>query len=167
MKRKIITLDVVTGTENVASPVELKTIAVDFTEGQSIYPKLRKELSNLPIGMLVNNVGMIPECGRFADVLNEDDLGALVNCNIMSMIRLTHMILPGMKERKRGLILNIGSLLGTGSSPMYTLYGASKVNILHTSFLSIKASYHWFKYLKNGFSWLIHNFKTLNLTFKV
>ena len=143
---KRLTLDVVIGTENGPSLVELKTIAVDFTEGQSIYPKLRKELSNLPIGMLINNVGMIPECGRFADVLNEDDLGALVNCNIMSMIRLTHMILPGMKERKRGLILNIGSLLGTGSSPMYTLYGASKVNSFEKAYESITLLFSKFIY---------------------
>lgn len=109
----------------------MKTIAVDFTEGRSIYAKLRQELDGLPIGMLVNNVGMILECGPFALMPGQqggDRLTDLINCNVNSLVRMTDLVLPGMIQRNRGLILNIGSLLGTGSSPMYTTYGASKVS---------------------------------------
>lgn len=42
------------------------------------------------------------------------------------MARMTHMILPRMLHRKRGLILNIGSLTGTLPTPLATIYGATK-----------------------------------------
>ena len=107
--------------------MQIKTIAVDFTEGQSIYPKLKKELSPLSIGLLVNNVGMGTFPGRLNDVQSEDGVRQMINCNVMSMVRLTNMVLPSMRRKGKGVIINIGSLLGIGSSPLATTYGATKV----------------------------------------
>ena len=106
----------------------MRTIAVDFTENRAIYPKIRAELTGLEIGLLVNNVGMILDCGPFAESCTDEDdrLSDVINCNVNSLVRMTHLVLPGMIRRKRGLIINVGSLLGTGSSPMYALYGATK-----------------------------------------
>lgn len=109
--------------------IQIRTVAVDFTEGQSIYAKLQKELSNLSVGILVNNVGMkLPSAG-VADVSSGDDINDIINCNVMSMARLTNLVLPSMRKRKRGLIINIGSLAGSASAPMRTTYGATKVAV--------------------------------------
>ena len=43
--------------------VQVKTLAVDFTDGLSIYEKLQNELDQLEIGILVHNVGMAPGFG--------------------------------------------------------------------------------------------------------
>lgn len=36
--------------------------------------------------------------------------------NVLSMARMTHMILPGMIQRGRGVVLNIGSISGAFAS---------------------------------------------------
>lgn len=108
--------------------IQILTVAVDFTDGDAIYPKLKKELSHLfgQIGILVSNVGMkLPTC-QIADVPSGEQFNEIINCNVMSMVRLTNMLLPAMRKKKRGLIINIGSLAGTGFAPMRTTYGATK-----------------------------------------
>ena len=67
--------------------VNIKTIAVDFTDGNSIYSKIETELSQLEIGMLINNVGMaVGFAERFTDIADEKSLNDIVNCNILSMV---------------------------------------------------------------------------------
>ena len=116
-------------TENEHRMVQIRTIAVDFTEGQSIYPMLRFELANLSVGLLVNNVGMDVPFGPFVELQPEEEIEKIINCNIMSMARLTNLLLPGMRKKQRGIIINVGSIWGTGSTPWATLYGATKVII--------------------------------------
>lgn len=107
--------------------VEIRTIAVDFTESQSIYPILEAELKSLEIGMLINNVGMsVGFAERYADMKEEKEIHDLINCNMMSMARMCHLVLPQMIQRKSGVIINVGSITGVVSTPMSTLYGASK-----------------------------------------
>ena len=114
-------------TEKGNRTIEIRTIAVDFTDGQSIYFKLRKELAGLSVGTLVNNVGMkLPNC-CVADMSSGEEFRDIINCNIMSVARLTNLVLPSMRKKKRGLIINIGSVAGTGFAPMRAAYGATKV----------------------------------------
>ena len=88
-------------------------------------------MENLEIGMLVNNVGMITTefPGRFADMTDKKEIHDLINCNIMSMARMCYMVLPQMIQRKKGVIINVGSIAALIPTPMETLYGASKVYI--------------------------------------
>ncbi|PWA22710.1 hypothetical protein CCH79_00002005, partial [Gambusia affinis] len=80
--------------QKVAKQIENKygrkthTIKVDFTEGASIYSTIAKELHDLEIGILVNNVGMI--CNdHFAYFLETSNHGEkiteIINCNILSV----------------------------------------------------------------------------------
>ncbi len=117
--------------ESINSSIEIKTIAVDFTEGQSIYPKLRAELNHIQIGVLINNVGMaFKYCQPFYKN-EEDDVHSIINCNIMSMVRMCHIVLPQMIQRKSGVIINIGSTLSAMPSPLMTVYGGTKVNLYY------------------------------------
>ena len=106
----------------------MKTISVDFTDGDSIYGRLRTELSKLEIGILINNVGMTSgPMEPFADIADEKAIHDIVNCNIMSMARMTHIVLPQMIQRNKGIIINIGSLSSSTATPFLTIYGATKV----------------------------------------
>lgn len=68
---------------------------------------------------------------RFADIADEKSLHDIINCNIMSMARMTRLVLPQMIERKRGVIVNIGSISSAFSTPLATIYGATKVIYRH------------------------------------
>jgi uncharacterized protein len=77
-----------------------------------------------PIDVLVNNAG-IGEYGEFA----AKDLPALermMQLNMAALVRLTHLVLPGMLARRRGWIMNIASTAGFQPTPYMTVYGATK-----------------------------------------
>ncbi|KAM5171241.1 very-long-chain 3-oxoacyl-CoA reductase-like isoform 2-T2 [Mantella aurantiaca] len=95
------------------SGCKAKIIQADFTGGAEIYPKIEEGLKDLDIGILVNNVGMSHVEVVFHAI---DDLN-----------KMTRIIIPRMVERKKGLIINIGSEAGTHPFPMGTLYSATKV----------------------------------------
>ncbi|XP_010148981.1 PREDICTED: estradiol 17-beta-dehydrogenase 12, partial [Eurypyga helias] len=50
----------------------------------------------------------------------------MVNINIMSVCKMTRLVLPGMLERSKGVILNISSAAGMYPTPLLTLYSATK-----------------------------------------
>ena len=60
------------------------------------------------IDILVTNTGG-PPAGRF-DTLSRDDWENAVRDLLMSVVELTKLVLPGMKERRWGRILNITSI---------------------------------------------------------
>lgn len=108
--------------------VETRVIDVDFKNGSEIYTKIEKNIQDLEIGILVNNVGMSyasPE--YFLSIQNRDQLlPDLIQCNINSVLNMTKMILPQMIERQNGAIINISSLSAVIPAPLITVYAATK-----------------------------------------
>ncbi|RMC00290.1 hypothetical protein DUI87_22897 [Hirundo rustica rustica] len=108
--------------------VETKVIVADFGEREDIYNGIKAGLEGLEIGVLVNNVGMsygYPE--YFIDIPElEKTIDKMVNINIMSVCKMTRLVLPGMLERSKGIILNIASASGMCPTPLLTLYSATK-----------------------------------------
>ncbi|XP_060015352.1 very-long-chain 3-oxoacyl-CoA reductase isoform X3 [Lagenorhynchus albirostris] len=107
--------------------VETKTIAVDFAS-EDIYDKIKTSLAGLEIGVLVNNVGISYEYPEyFLDVPDLDGtIKKLINVNVLSVCKMTWLVLPGMVERSKGAILNISSASGMYPVPLLTLYSATK-----------------------------------------
>ncbi|UYV81087.1 TALDO1 [Cordylochernes scorpioides] len=94
--------------------VETRVVAVDFSLGPEIYDGIRKELADLEVGVLVNNVGMSYEYAEYFTKVQGGD----------EMMRL---ILPQMELRRKGVIINLASLSALHPMPLLSVYGASKL----------------------------------------
>jgi len=107
--------------------VSTKVIAVDFSS-DGIYEKISSGLEGLDIGTLVNNVGLgFPHPEYFHELADLSSFGPkMVNVNMLSVIRMTELIIPRMVAKKKGIILNISSASALQPTPLLSLYGASK-----------------------------------------
>ncbi|XP_068128168.1 very-long-chain 3-oxoacyl-CoA reductase-B-like isoform X2 [Hyperolius riggenbachi] len=109
-----------------------KIIQVDFTGGSEIYPKIEENLKDVDIGILVNNVGMVHcyDGRRFHETMETcQQLTDIINCNILSMIQMTRIVIPRMVDRKKGLIINVSSECGSRPIPRLSVYSGTKVFI--------------------------------------
>ncbi|ENH70309.1 Putative oxidoreductase yusZ [Fusarium oxysporum f. sp. cubense race 1] len=76
------------------------------------------------IDILVNNAGFSLN-GGFED-LSENDLRAQFETNVFGVFKMMKAVLPGMRERQSGIVINIGSTGGLRSLPGVSLYASSK-----------------------------------------
>lgn len=60
-----------------------------------------------------------------------DVLWSLININIGAMITMTRIVVNGMKERKKGAIVNIASGAELQPIPYATVYAATKVHLIY------------------------------------
>ncbi|MET0088760.1 MAG: SDR family oxidoreductase [Candidatus Thiodiazotropha sp.] len=99
---------------------------LDVTQSEQV-DRFLDELpeSHREIDVLVNNAGLALglEPAYEADL---EDWETMVDTNIKGLIRMTRRILPGMVERRRGQIVNIGSVAGNWPYPGGNAYGATK-----------------------------------------
>jgi 3-oxoacyl-[acyl-carrier protein] reductase len=91
----------ITGTHVLVVPADV-TIRQDL---ERLAQKVRQDLGAIDI--LVNNAGG-PRPGLFVEMSDDDWLQAF-NLNFMSATRLTRMVLPAMREKRWGRIINITS----------------------------------------------------------
>ncbi len=89
------------------------------------------EERGLQVEVLVNNAGF-GIYGPFAECDAHEGVG-LMRLNIVSLVVLTRLCLPGMMERSSGGILNVGSMAGFQPGPLMALYYASKAFVLSFS----------------------------------
>ncbi len=76
------------------------------------------------VDILVNNAG-VGEYGEFIDQ-NIDELESMMRLNMVSLTRLTHLVLPGIVARGGGRIVNIASTAAYQPTPFMAAYGGTK-----------------------------------------
>ncbi|XP_075392731.1 very-long-chain 3-oxoacyl-CoA reductase-like [Tenrec ecaudatus] len=108
---------------------DTRVIQADFTGGLEIYRAIEEGLKDLEIGVLVNNVGMnySLRLGKLLDRENPAQrLLDTVNCNMMSVVQMTRIVLPQMVSRHRGIIVNVSSITENHPWPLLAVYSATK-----------------------------------------
>jgi short-subunit dehydrogenase len=65
---------------------------------------------------------------RFSDEAETDEaaLRALLEVNLLGAIRVAHAVLPGMRERRSGVVMNVASVAGLRGYARHSAYCASK-----------------------------------------
>jgi len=92
--------------------------------------EVERAISSLPpefsaVDILVNNAGGALGLDP-AQSANLDDWDAMIDSNIKGVAYSTRLLLPGMIERNRGHIINIGSVAAEWPYPGGKIYGAAK-----------------------------------------
>ncbi|KAJ6981323.1 very-long-chain 3-oxoacyl-CoA reductase-like protein [Populus alba x Populus x berolinensis] len=114
---------------------KIKTVVFDFSGKVStrlVQGVIEKAVEGLDVGLLINNVGITYPAARFFHEVDEKVWMDVVRVNLEGTSRVTRAVLPGMIQRKRGAIVNIGSGASSvmPSHPLFTIYAATKASSL-------------------------------------
>ena len=92
------------------------------------------------IDVLVNNAGLALglEPAQRSDLTDWD---RMIDTNCKGLVHVTRAILPGMVERGRGHVVNLGSVAGTYPYPGGNAYGATKA-FVHQFSLDLRSDLH-------------------------
>ena len=84
-----------------------------------------------PVDCLVNNVGEAYQADF--DELSDEQWEEMWELNVMSYVRAIRAVLPSMRERKRGAIVNVSSTSGKRPSTSMPNYSVTKAAVLSLS----------------------------------
>ncbi len=112
--------------------VRARVIAADLSR-PSAAAAIFAETERLGLGvdLLINNAGF-SKAGEFTEV-PFDAQADMVRLNVNTLVELTHLYLPGMRQRRRGGVINVASNAAFQPVPYMAVYAASKVFVLHFS----------------------------------
>uniref|UniRef100_A0A3Q2UL04 Hydroxysteroid (17-beta) dehydrogenase 3 n=1 Tax=Fundulus heteroclitus TaxID=8078 RepID=A0A3Q2UL04_FUNHE len=114
MSRTKATLEEVAKEIGATTGQRVKVIVADFSEEEA-FREIEEEMKHLNVGVLVNNVGVLP---------------SFIPCKFLEsegLDKMCKIILPGMENRRKGVIINVASGIASFPFPLYTLYAASKI----------------------------------------
>jgi 3-oxoacyl-[acyl-carrier protein] reductase len=106
------------------------SIGVDITDSQGVQAAVDEVLAKAgPIDILVNNAGL---AGRAAPIWEQtdQDWSRVMAVNVTGPFYLCRAVLPQMRDRKYGRIVNIASIAGKEGNPNMVAYSASKAAII-------------------------------------
>lgn len=108
----------------VGGPDTLRT-AGDITSAETRRSAVARTIERFGrIDILINNAGM----GLYSAAWNApaEDVRRLFELNLFAPLELTQMVVPHMRERRSGAIVNVSSIAGKVTLPWMTLYSVSK-----------------------------------------
>ena len=100
---------------------------MDFGANQDEdYAKLKAIIDDSDIAILVNNVGTSHDIPVPFIQTPQKEIESIITINCSATLRVAQLVAPGMVQRKRGLILTMGSFGGVVPSPLLATYSGSK-----------------------------------------
>jgi len=81
-----------------------------------------------PVDILVNNAGRVVFEG--IDQMSEASWNEIIQVNLSSLFLMTQAVLPGMRARKWGRIINLTSVAAQAGSTMAVHYSAAKAGVI-------------------------------------
>lgn len=109
----------------------MEVAAFDLNDAEALEEFALREAGKQRIGILVNNAGF--GAGKPFSKGEYADQQKLLRVHIDASTRLAHAVLPGMKARGEGAIINVASLAGFIPNPADALYSATKAYLIRFS----------------------------------
>jgi short-subunit dehydrogenase len=118
----------VVAAEAVQSGVKVQMYPIDLAAVDKVKEQMLAIASIHPIHILVNNAGM----GHTGDLLTTslDQWQQVMDLNLNSVFQCIQAILPGMRARQQGMIINIASIAGYQAFPGWGAYNVSKAGLI-------------------------------------
>lgn len=112
------------------SPAVVRAFVADVSDAAQVHELMRQVEGQLgPISILVNNAGVNVKSRSLAE-LSLEDWNYLIRVNLTGPYLMVQAVLPSMRLRRGGLIVNISSIAGIRASPLGgAAYTASKFGL--------------------------------------
>jgi short-subunit dehydrogenase len=101
-------------------------LTLDVTRDESVDAVVQDVLRQAGrIDLLVNNAGfgLAPTAAEESSI---EQAQAIFDTNFLGIVRMTRAVVPHMRQKRSGRIINIGSVLGFLPMPYMALYSATK-----------------------------------------
>ena len=109
--------------------VEAKVYQLDLAQVEAVKPKLAAIATDFgPVDLLVNNAGM-----GYTNPLTETPLAdwqRVLDLNLTSVFQCVLGVLPAMRDRQRGTIINVASIAAQNPFPGWGAYSVSKAGLI-------------------------------------
>lgn len=107
-----------------------KAVVVDITDAEAVTAALaRTEAESGPVSILVNSAG-IAGPNHTLDAYPLADWRRVIDINLHGTFHVNRAVVPGMKARNYGRIVNIASIAGKEGNPNASAYSASKAAVI-------------------------------------
>ncbi|HET6611322.1 MAG TPA: SDR family oxidoreductase [Kofleriaceae bacterium] len=110
--------------ENLANLTAFRLDVADTTSIAEARARILEATAGAGIDILINNAGY-GDLGP-AEEVTDADLRAQFETNVFGLMAVTRAFLPEMRERRGGRILNVSSIGGRVTMPLFGAYSASK-----------------------------------------
>ncbi|KAM7203454.1 3-ketoacyl-coa reductase [Naviculisporaceae sp. PSN 640] len=112
--------------------VQTKTLAMDFSQDKAEdYDRLKELLKGLDVGILINNVGQSHDIPTPFLETDPAEIQSIVTINCLGTLKVTQAVAPLLTQRKKGLILTMGSFAGVTPTPLLATYSGTKAFLQH------------------------------------
>jgi short-subunit dehydrogenase len=119
--------------------VEAQAVPADLTDAADRERLVRDAAEAIgPLDVLVNNAGL--EFGGAFTKTTREEIEAIATVNLIAVMDLTWLVLPGMLERRRGHVVNLASLAGKIPPVFLATYAATKHGVVGFTH-SLRAEY--------------------------
>jgi NADP-dependent 3-hydroxy acid dehydrogenase YdfG len=113
--------------ELAATSPSIRAISMDVADPESVrrgWAKIEAETGGAGVDVLVNNAGFA--LSGPVEVTAGADVDRQFRTNVLGLLDVTRTVLPAMRARRSGRIINVSSVVGRTTFPGMGIYGATK-----------------------------------------
>ena len=110
-----------------ATAPNIQAVSLDVTDEGSVrsaWPKIEASTGGTGVDVLVNGAGFA--LAGPVEILGGSQVQRQFSTNVFGLLTVTRTVLPAMRARGSGCIINISSLVGRTTFPGMGVYGATK-----------------------------------------